>query len=156
MMLRVVKVFLVLSFFLISIPCFADVDQYSEANWACDPEYNHDGEIELVAETLSEEPDHLAICVYRNRQNSILLRTNAYKFISVSWSPLEGAPANPFYVPIEHLNSISEGKLVSSGPPRRDLPDNKVFKYKMTIKLYDQNKKVAKTIDPHTPVHTKP
>lgn len=153
---RVAKILLLLLILLFSIPAGAgNVEQLMKANWKCDPQYIKDGEIEIIVERLREDPRHPAICLYSNQQNSFLWRTVEYEKFRIKLVPLEGADARPFYLDIPAAGVVSVNRLLSSGPPRRELPVSKVFKYGIIVELMDQDENVIGVIDPHTAIHTK-
>ncbi len=154
-MKRVKKIFHIFFVLMFSIPAGAgDVQQLLKANWKCDPQYVQDGEIEIIVERLREDPRHPAVCLYSKQQNSFLWRTVEYEKFRIKLTPIEGAAARPFYVDIPAGGLDSVNRLISTGPPRRELPVDKVLKYGIIVEFLDENGNVIHTIDPHTAIHT--
>ncbi|MCI0606228.1 hypothetical protein L0156_24845, partial [bacterium] len=133
-MTRVIKLFFLLFFCTFLVPVFAadpkDPEKLKKANWNCDLDHVKYGEIELFIEDLKkkehENPRHPAICLYSKFQNSILWRSKEYEAFKVEIVPIEGAP-HPFYIEFPKGGLQSVNQLVSSGPPKRDLPKDKVL-----------------------------
>jgi hypothetical protein len=159
-MTRLIKVFPFLLVFMFSI-FWLTADPVTEGPpppGGCDPSYKTKvGEIVLDVEKLKEQEHtpHPWVCVYTDRQNSVLWQTKTFKSFTVELQPQGKADPKPFS--IEGFESttpqdkVGVNAVLSSGPPKKGLEAGwHLYKIKITYKDQDGQEHV---IDPHLGVH---